>query len=218
MTDIKLQLVERKKTGKAGKKELEINMVPGVIYGKEFGPTHVAADYNKLQKVFHEAGKTHVVAVDIEGKTSQRTMFKAVQSDPAKNQIRHFDLLAVKKGEKVHADIPIVLVGEAPAGRSNIINQVTESVPVEGEPDNLPDQFEVNIEDLNQIGDHIILSQIKIPKELTLLIEEDPATVTVVKVDPPIKEEEPVEAEAQTEIEGAEDSSEQAGSDASEEE
>ena len=216
MTDIKLELVERKKTGKAGKKELATNMVPGVIYGKEFTPVSVAVDLNELNKVFHSAGKTHIVAVDIEGKSSQRTMFKDIQRDPVKNQIRHFDLLAVKKGEKVQADIPIVIVGEAPTSRSNIINQILELLPVEGEPDNLPDQLEVSIENLENIGDHVTLSEVKIPKGLTVLIDEDPTAVVIVKVDPPIKEEETPSPQVEGEESGSE--AEQTGENAKEEE
>lgn len=155
--------------------------VKGVVYGREVDSTPISANFQQLDKLFAEAGTNQLVELEIEGGKTHNVLFKEVQFDPVSNEIRHFDLYAVKKGEKLQASVPVTLVGESPAViKGATLTQVIESVDVECIPSKLPEVLELDVSSLNEVGDALHVSDLKVDEDVAILVD---AEQTVVKAD-----------------------------------
>ncbi|MGO3232186.1 MAG: 50S ribosomal protein L25/general stress protein Ctc, partial [Microbacterium sp.] len=114
-----------------------------------------------------------LLELDVEG-TDHLALVKDVQRDPVRQIIEHIDLLVVKKGEKIHVDVPIFVTGEPFPG--TVANLDATSLAVEVEATNIPEHVEVSVEGLEE-GQHITAADVKLPKGATLLA--DPETLVV---------------------------------------
>src|SRR5690606_14484474 len=84
-------------------------------------------------------------------------------------------------GEKVCTEIPVHLVGDAPAARTgNVVVKMLDEIEIEANPKDIPEVFEVNIDNLEEVGDSISISDVPMPTGVTLLSDE---TLPIVKVE-----------------------------------
>jgi large subunit ribosomal protein L25 len=115
--------------------------------------------------------------------------------------------------EKIRLEVPIVVVGEAPAVDvyHGILLQNTTSVAIEGLPGEMPPYIEVDVSGLTEIDDTIHIKDLPVSDALTLLVDPE---LVVVKVSPPRVE----EVVAEEEVEAAEVTEEEAKAEKAEEE
>jgi large subunit ribosomal protein L25 len=180
--------------------------VPAVIYGHGEAPIHVTLPGHDTWIAIKHGGANALLDLQIEGKT-QLALTKQVQVDPITRVIEHIDFVAVRRGEKVHVDVPVHLVGEA--GPDTLVVTENTVVSVEAEATHIPEYFEVSIEGA-EVGTLIHASDLDIPSGSTLLSDPE---LLIVNVTQQISEEaleaELEEAEAEVGIE-REDSDEEA--------
>jgi large subunit ribosomal protein L25 len=180
--------------------------VPAVIYGHGEAPIHVTLPGHDTWIAIKHGGANALLDLQIEGKT-QLALTKQVQVDPITRVIEHIDFVAVRRGEKVHVDVPVHLVGEA--GPDTLVVTENTVVSVEAEATHIPEYFEVSIEGA-EVGTLIHASDLDIPSGSTLLSDPE---LLIVNVTQQISEEaleaELEEAEAVAGIE-REDSDEEA--------
>jgi large subunit ribosomal protein L25 len=154
--------------------------VPAVIHNHGQESIHVMGDSQKLAKVYGAAGKHHPVELTVEGK-KHLALIKDVDFEPAKHRMRHVVFQAIKQNEKTTAEIPVVLEGEEiPAERKNllVLTQL-DTVEVEALPRNLPDQLTVDATKLEEVGDHLHVSDIKAPEGVTILTDPETSLAVV---------------------------------------
>ena len=167
--------------------------IPAVIYGHGTDPVHVALPGHEVGLIVRRANA--LLDLDIEGK-NQLTLVKDIQRDPVRQIIEHIDLLVVKKGEKVHVEVPITVTGESFSG--TIVTVDVTTIYLEVEATHIPEHVEVSVEGLEE-GAHITAGEVKLPKGASLLSEPD---MLLLAVSVPAEEEEP-EAEEDAEGEAA---------------
>lgn len=171
-TDTKVVAELRESFGKGYARRLRAaGKIPAVIYGHGTDPVHVALPGHQIALLIRRANV--VLELDVAGK-QELTLVKDVQKDPVHQIIEHIDLLVVKKGEKVHVDIPVVVVGESASG--TIINLDNTTVSLEVEATHIPQSVEVDVEGLED-GARITAADLKLPKGATLVT--DPETLIV---------------------------------------
>jgi large subunit ribosomal protein L25 len=114
--------------------------------------------------------------------------------------------------KKIEVEVPITLTGTAKgvSDEGGILQQVSRTLEISCLPDNIPDAFELDVTDLN-IGDSLHVSDLKIPSDIEVLVEDELTIATVVpptkveEIEPEVPEEEEegeeVEAEAVAETE-----------------
>lgn len=215
MKQLKLTATTRG-VGKKGRSVLDDTTVPGIVYGREFESTPVAIDLVQLSKMYHEAGTNHVITLEIDGK-EQDVVFKDIQFNPVSMDISHFDFYAIKKGEKIKAEVPVEAQGDSPAVLMGAqLNVNLDTVEVECIPSKLPGKFVLDVTSIKEIGDTLSVGDIAVPEGVVILT--DPET-TVFKADEikemVVEEETPEEEEAEGEGEEGEEGEE--GSEESEE-
>lgn len=181
--------------------------VPAVIYGHGEAPIHVTLPGHDTWIAIKHGGANALLDLQIEGKT-QLALTKQVQVDPITRVIEHIDFVAVRRGEKVHVDVPVHLVGEA--GPDTLVVTENTVVSVEAEATHIPEYFEVSIEGA-EVGTLIHASDLDIPSGSTLLSDPE---LLIVNVTQQISEEaleaELEEAEAEAGIEREESDEEAA--------
>ncbi|GHF59487.1 50S ribosomal protein L25 [Streptomyces mashuensis] len=196
MAEVKLIATPRTEFGKgAARRTRRANRVPGVIYGHGADPKHVELDGHALMMALKTPNV--LIHLDVQGGKGELVIPKAVQRDPLKGFLVHVDLLAVKKGEKVTVEVPVVTEGElAPGG--NLLEHLLNALPVEAEATHIPESLTVSIEGL-EAGHAIHASDIPLPRGCSLAVEPDTGVIQVVAA----QTEAPAEEEAEEEAEEA---------------
>ncbi|MBR8642057.1 50S ribosomal protein L25/general stress protein Ctc [Streptomyces tuirus] len=176
MSEVKISAATRTEFGKGAARRIRReDKVPGVLYGHGSDPLHLTLPGHDLLMALRTPNV--LIALNIDGKSNELAIPKAVQRDPLKGFLEHVDLLLVKRGEQVNVDIYVHTEGElAPGG--NLLEHVLNALPVQAEATHIPESVTVSIEGLTA-GDSILAKDIPLPKGTTLAVEEDTVVLQV---------------------------------------
>jgi large subunit ribosomal protein L25 len=191
MSEVKIAAETRTEFGKGAARRIRRDSkVPGVLYGHGSDPLHLTLPGHELLLALRTPNV--LISLNIDGKTSELAIPKAVQRDPLKGFLEHVDLLLVKRGEKVTVEIPVQAEGElAPGG--NLLEHVLAALPVEAEATHIPEAVIVSVEGL-EAGASVHAKDITLPSGVTLAIDEDAVVLQVLAAQ---AEEAPAEAEGE---------------------
>ncbi|MFI0232054.1 50S ribosomal protein L25/general stress protein Ctc [Streptomyces sp. NPDC017086] len=176
MSEVKIAAETRTEFGKGAARRIRRDSkVPGVLYGHGSDPLHLTLPGHDLLLALRTANV--LISLDIDGKSNELAIPKAVQRDPLKGYLEHVDLQLVKRGEKVTVEIYVHTEGElAPGG--NLLEHVLNSLPVETEATHIPESVTVSVEGLGA-GASILAKDIPLPAGTTLAVEEDTVVLQV---------------------------------------
>ncbi|WP_435771905.1 50S ribosomal protein L25/general stress protein Ctc [Nocardioides sp. SYSU DS0651] len=147
--------------------------VPAVVYGHGAEPVHLTLPGHDTMMAIKHGGANALLELDIDGE-SQLALTKQVQVDPVRRLLEHVDFVAVKRGEKVTVDVPVVVVGDA-ASETLVVTE-SATVQVEAEATHIPESFEVDVTGA-EAGTQFLASQLALPSGTSLLT--DPETLVV---------------------------------------
>lgn len=194
--------------GKKVKKLRREGILPANVYGKDVPSTALQVNLKEFSDIYKEVGETGLVDLEVNGK-KHPVLIKNVQFEFRNNTPLHADFYQVNLKEKVKTMVPIELVGEAKAVAEKVgtlIHPISE-VEVEALPANLPEKIEVNIENLANIDDHILVSDIQAPEGVTILT--DPGQI-IAKISEIVVEETPQPEAEEVAAESVEETQESA--------
>ena len=202
----------REDQGKGASRRLRRNgKVPAIIYGAGRPPRKLAFDHNRvIQQLENESFYSSILNIKV-GEKSQAAIVKDIQRHPAKRVIVHMDFQRIVADEKIKMNVPIhYLNAEDAVGvkqEGGSVMQLVNDVEVTCLPKDLPEYFEVDIENLG-LNEMLHLSDIKVPEgveipELAQDSEHDPAIVSIQHIKVEVIEEEVEEVEGE-EVEGEE--------------
>lgn len=178
---LSLKVTKRKVFGKKLKQLRKQGILPGNVYGKALKSTAVEVPYKEFEAVFKETGESGLVDLKLDSET-RPVLIKNVAYESVTHLPLHADFYQVNLAEKVKTMVPLVIVGEPKAVTEKIglLLQPLSEVEVEALPTDLPENIEVNVENLAAVGDQITVDQLKKPSGVEILT--DPSQV-VVKID-----------------------------------
>jgi large subunit ribosomal protein L25 len=206
--DEPVKLQEREVLGKGLGKLRKDGLVPAVIHNHGQPSLHVMGSEIELVKVFHAAGKHHPLNLTV-GSQSFLALIKDAHFNPVKRRMQHVVFQAIKRDEKVEAEVPLRLEGEIPAEKIGlmVLHQL-DHVEIEALPGNLPDELVVDATKLAELHDKITVADLVVPSGVTIVTEADHPIATVVETKAMISEEEEAaeaaEGEEGEEVEGEE--------------
>lgn len=154
--------------------------MPAVLYGPKEDSTPIAVSAKEFERLFKEAGETTIIKLTGVGEEKD-TLIHDVQFHPVTDKPLHADFYVLEKGKKITINIPLEFVGTAPAEKlGHIVVKALHEVEIEVAPAELPQHLEVDISKLENVGDHVLASDIDLPKSAELKInpEEIVASVT----------------------------------------
>lgn len=112
-----LEALPRHEFGKGASRRLRrAGRIPAVIYGKKLdAPIHISVDSIEFHAVLRNNGTNAIVDLNVDGE-KHLTMVKAVDQNVLTLDADHADFLAIRRGEKVEVEVPVVTEGEAAPG------------------------------------------------------------------------------------------------------
>ena len=177
---LQLEAQERSVVGKKVTKLRRDGFVPAVVYEKGAASDTLAIPYIQMVKAWNSAGKHHTIQLKY-GKKERLTLIKDVTFDPVRGQLSHVAFHAVNKNEKIEAEVPVRLDGNAPAAAAGLIVRTNlDHVVVKGLPGDIPDAISVDVSAIATADDDIRAASLNIPKNIVLLTEPDTVIVSVV--------------------------------------
>jgi large subunit ribosomal protein L25 len=172
-----LKVAVRTETGKgASRRARRDGKIPAVLYGHGAAPQHLELPGHDYAAVLRHSGTNAVLTLDIAGK-EQLALTKALDIHPIRRTIQHADLVVVRRGEKVHVEVNVVVEGEA--GPDTLVTQETNTIEIEAEALSIPEQLTVSVEDAPP-GTQFTAGQIALPSGVTLVSDPDMLVVNVV--------------------------------------
>lgn len=148
-------------------------MIPAVVYWKNQEPIAIKMDNSEFIKLFRISGESHIINLNI-GKKSIEVLVHDYQKEPVKGDFLHVDFFAITKGEKVHTKIHLSFVGSSKAVKEwAILEEHLKEIDVKVLPKDLVDSFEVDLSKLENIGDVIRVSDLKISSKFDVLTNSD---------------------------------------------
>ena len=201
MPEYKLAAENRSDAGKGAARRLRASgRVPAVLYGHGTKPQHLSVDARQFgQALRTDAGVNVLISLEV-GRDQHLALAKEIQRHPVKGNLIHVDFIQVRRGEKVHVQVPVHLVGEAPGAREGgILDQDLYQLNVEAEVTAVPEAVDADVSGLG-IGDVLRVADLKAPDGAAILDDSEASVVSVVA---PTVEAEP-EAEEAEEGEAAE--------------
>lgn len=156
------------------------NLVPCIVYGNETDNVQIMCDYNTLFKVYAKAGESTVIDLDVNGKTLP-VLIHAIDFDPVSDRIIHVDFYAVNLKKAIEANVPLHFVGVSPAVKDEggVLVTIRDHVTVECLPRDLPHAIDVDISAMVEFDVALHVSDIIVPKGVTILDEPDTGIATV---------------------------------------
>lgn len=180
----------RSKTGTGVSRRLRnIDMVPGVVYGKGIDPVSVSVKSRDLQEAISGAGGQNNLITFIGGGTLDQNIAIVVdvQRDPIKRTFKHVDFHRINPNEKLKVVVPVVITGTAIGVKEGgLLDLAHHELHIECLPGNIPDSISIDVSDL-KIAHSIHISEIVLPEGVTIL---DQPKIPVVSVLGRVKEEE----------------------------
>ncbi|MEN9957257.1 MAG: hypothetical protein RIR46_865 [Actinomycetota bacterium] len=175
----------------AARKSRAAGRTPAVIYGHGSEPRHITLPARELALVLRH--KNAVIDLLIDGK-NESVLVKSATKDVVTQVIEHVDLVTIVKGEKVHVEVPVHVVGESLSGTT--IDLEHKTVKLLTEANNIPEYVEA-VFNKEGAGFHLLAKDIKLPAGVALDLPADELIASVVATGAGQAEENATEAAAE---------------------
>ena len=156
--------------------------IPGSIYGKGLEPVNVEVPSRSIAAILSaEAGLNTVIDLTITGDAQPHSVLvDRLERNPITRNFIAVGFHQVKKGDKVTAQIPIVLVGHPDGVDSGVlvIEQALEAITVQAQPADLVAHLDVDISHM-VAGDVLRVSDLPHIPTITFASTEDQAIVSL---------------------------------------
>ncbi len=211
MEEQTLSLSQRTVTGKKVKQLRRQGILPVHIYGKGIDSLSLQGVTGELRRLLLQIGTNIPVSIQVEGSEGENICFvRDVQRHPVTEDLLHIDFIRVDVTQTISAEVPITLMGTAPATqRGGTLLQPLTSLLVEALPRDIPVSVEADVSGLDDFEKSIVVRDIPIADNVTVLTDQDEFVARVI---PPRVEtdvfdvsDEELDEEATEEEEGAEE-------------
>lgn len=181
---VTLKAVRRNDLTKASTKNLrDSGMVPSVVYGHKNDPITIAVNTIELLKTVRDEGRNAIISLDVEESETVDVMLHDYQIEPLRDQLIHADFYVVDMSQEMDVNVSVHVLGEAIGSKEGgVLQQPLYEVLVRAKPRDIPEEISVDVSELN-IGDSIMISDLKDGKNFEILEDENTTIVTVTAPD-----------------------------------
>ncbi len=178
-----LKAQKRDMLGRKVKNLRKRGLLPATVYGKKVESVSVSVPTDEFVKVYGEAGETGLIELSIDGDI-RPVLVHTVQRHAVDNAYVHVEFHQVDLKEKVHANVPVEYVGDAPAVVNKVgsLMTITDEIEVEALPTDLPEKIDVDVAALAEVDQEIKVSDVKAPHGVEILTDKEQILVRVVSL------------------------------------
>jgi len=180
MDKIKLEVTSREILGKKVRHLRRQGITPVHLFGHSIESLALQCNTGEVERVLAQAGYTGLISLKLDKEKKPRAVVvREFDRDWRRGKLLHVDFYQVRMEEKIKLEVPVVLVGEAPAlkFKDNMLGHELETLTVECLPAKIPASLEVDISSFTELGQAIRVKDIALDKDITVL--NDPELVVV---------------------------------------
>jgi large subunit ribosomal protein L25 len=198
MDSLKLHADSRDILGKKVRFLRRQGITPVHVIGHGIDSLSLQCDTVNLRQVLGQAGSTKLVSLKVGKERKNRSVLvKKIQVEPMSGEVLHVDFYEISMQEKVKMEVPVKTIGESALLKikGNILVQDVHALSVECLAADIPDHFEINMEELVEVGQTIRVRDIVVADGVTVFNDGGQMVLKIVAQAMP-KEDEEEEAEA----------------------
>jgi large subunit ribosomal protein L25 len=199
MEQLELKAQARTLFGKKTKRLRKEGLIPAILYGPRTDAVPLQLPERELSSVLDQAGTNRLINLLVdEGQKPRMIQARDVQRDVITQSLIHVDLYEVVMTEKITADVPITLVGEAPGvlKKQGLLVRGVDSVQIHCLPDRLIHEIEVDISVLVERDQAILVEDLVVGGDIEILTNPEEVVAQILTVREPV-----IEAEVEEEVE-----------------
>src|SRR3989344_2984512 len=154
--------------------------IPAVLYGKGQESIPLQVSVKDFKKAFISAGESTLIFINVDGQTYP-TIIHDIARDAISDDILHADFYKVRLDEKIKAKVAVIFNGESPAVKDSggiFVRNINE-LEIEALPQDFPHEIIINMSSLKNIGDQILIKDLKLDSRLKVIAEPEEITATV---------------------------------------
>ena len=161
-------------TGKKVSTLRRAGVLPAVIFGggKPSEPIQISAlDWDVLRR--GHVTRNTLLDITVDGGKAQPVLVQSITEDPRSRRPIHVDFHTVKMSEELTVDVPVVLVGEAPAvaQHGGTLLHLRETLHIRALPADLPTSIEVDVTSLTDYEHTLHVSDVAAPAGVHILTD-----------------------------------------------
>ena len=144
-------------------------LIPANIYGEDFKSAAISIKLVEFVKLYRAAGETNVINIKLD-KDAIPVLIHQIQYHPVNDKILHIDFRKVNLLKAIETEVPVKIIGESSAIKSNqgVLLTLADSIKIEALPDKIPDNFEVDISAL-EVGSELKISDLATDKDYKII-------------------------------------------------
>ncbi|MBN1426902.1 MAG: 50S ribosomal protein L25 [Anaerolineae bacterium] len=176
--NIVLEAAVRDVVGKHVRHYRRQGQIPATVYGPDFSPMNLFVGEVELRQALVQAAGTHLIELHLDQEVIP-TLARDVQRHPIRGDLLHVDFYRVAMDRLIRTEVPVLLVGESPAvaRKEAIAIQHLNSIEIETLPGNLLPNIEVDMSQLDSVGEQILVGDLKLPSSIRIITSFDEVVV-----------------------------------------
>lgn len=171
--------------------------IPGILYGAKTENTNIKVRKIDLQKVHDQVGESSLFNIELDGKKS-KVIIKDFQLSPLKHDVIHVDFYQVDMAKKIEVELPLNFIGESKAVKNlgGVLSINHDKIKVSCLPEDLLENFDVDLSVLDNFTDAIRVSDLTLPKSFEIMLNPADLIVNVLQPAKVVEKEEAAATEA----------------------
>ncbi len=176
MAGVQLAVDPREVTGKKVKGLRRQGIIPAHLYGRGTESLALQAQASTITNLLRTAERNAIITLQINGEDESRpVMLRGVQRNPVTDELVHIDFFQISLTERLRANVPLILVGEASAVHvyGGILLQSLDHIVVEALPAEIPGHLNVDVSGLVELDTAVHVRDLEMPPNVVLLSDPD---------------------------------------------
>ncbi len=197
MASVQIDVEPREVTGKRVRSLRRQGIIPAHLYGRGQDSLALQAPAPVVMTLLRTAEQNQIIDLKIGGEAEARpVMLRGIQRNPVTDDLLHVDFFQISLTDMLRAEVPLNIIGEAPAVQifSGILLHQIDHVTVEGLPADLPGHIDVDVSSLDVLEASLHVRDLVLPGSVTMITDPDQV---IAKVSPPRVMEETAPAAAE---------------------
>lgn len=147
-------------------------MLPAILYGAGISPQALQLDAREAGKALARVSAATLLDLEV-GDEVHKVLVREMQRDVIRRDLKHIDFLKVAMDVVIRTEVPVELVGEAPAVKvlAGVLVSGVDEIEVEALPSDLPDRVSVDLSVLKNIDDAITVGDLFLGKGVKVLTD-----------------------------------------------
>jgi len=192
--------LESKKRSDERRQDLIANrQIPAIVYGPNIKENEkISIDYSDFIRLYRQTGQNKIIDLKTE-KSTIKVLVQTVQQHPVSDDFIHIDFYAIDPSKKILVNIPLVFHGESNAVKNlnADLNLSIEILEIRCPAADIPEELQVDISTMENIGDTVTVGDLKLPSKMELVHFSESDVICSVPAHKEVKTEESAVAEVE---------------------